>query len=112
MERYHATYPLNENFILIPESPSCSLFTPPPGEEVLVVEAEAAAASAASEAAPDLRPKFDVMTTATSAAVAALWIHRPTPLRDGIFYTATKIWKMKREGNHALARDVWSRGMV
>ena len=76
MERYQATYPLNEHFILIPESPSCSLFTSPPGEEVLVVEAEAAAASAASEAAPDLRPKFDVTTTATSAAVAALWIHR------------------------------------
>ena len=92
MERYHATYPLNENFILIPESPSCSLFTPPPGEEVLVVEAEAAAASAASEAAPDLRPKFDVMTTATSAAVAAanvaLWIHRQ--LRVMGFFTQQK----------------------
>ena len=67
--------------------------------------AEVGAAAASEAAVHDLRPKF-------AAAAAALWIHRRRrPPRVMGFFTrrsATKIWKMKREGNHVLARlDVW-----
>ena len=71
------------------------MFTPP-GE--LVVEAEAAAASEAV-AALDLRPKFDV----TTSAAVALWIHR-RPSRNGIFLRARQQksgkWREKRGRTH------------
>ena len=74
------------------------MFTPPPYE--FVVEAEALAAASEAVAALDLRPKFDV----TTSAAVALWIHR-RPSRNGIFYALgnKNLENGEREGEHILA---------